>query len=48
LPVARELGETALMFLVDPTFDDRDMEHMADVIEEVFAEAVVPAPALAT
>ncbi len=48
LPVARELGDTALMFLVDPTLGDGDMEHMADVIEAVFAEAVMPAPALAT
>jgi len=42
LPVARELGETSLMLLVDPTYGDADMEHVADVIEEVFAEAVMP------
>ena len=39
LPVARELGETALMFLIDPTFGDADMKRKADVVEAVFAEA---------
>jgi dTDP-4-amino-4,6-dideoxygalactose transaminase len=39
LPVARELGETALMFLIDPTFGDADMKRTADVVEAVFAEA---------
>jgi dTDP-4-amino-4,6-dideoxygalactose transaminase len=39
LPVARELGETALMFLIDPTFGDADMRRTADVVEAVFAEA---------
>jgi dTDP-4-amino-4,6-dideoxygalactose transaminase len=39
LPVARELGETALMFLIDPTFGDADMKRTADVVEAVFAGA---------
>jgi dTDP-4-amino-4,6-dideoxygalactose transaminase len=39
LPVARRLGETALMFLIDPTFDDADMERTADAVEAAFAEA---------
>jgi dTDP-4-amino-4,6-dideoxygalactose transaminase len=39
LPVARALGETALMFLIDPTFGDADMARTADVVEAVFAEA---------
>jgi dTDP-4-amino-4,6-dideoxygalactose transaminase len=43
LPVAQALGETALMFLVDPTLTGIDMEHTADVVEEVFAQAARPA-----
>jgi dTDP-4-amino-4,6-dideoxygalactose transaminase len=39
LPVAKALGETALMFLIDPTFGDADMERTADAVEAVFAEA---------
>lgn len=39
LPVARELGETSLMFLVHPTLTAADMERMADVVEGVMAEA---------
>ena len=39
LPVARRLGETALMFLIDPTFTDADMERTADAVEAAFAEA---------
>jgi dTDP-4-amino-4,6-dideoxygalactose transaminase len=43
LPVAQALGETALMFLVDPALTGIDMEHTADVVEEVFAQAARPA-----
>jgi dTDP-4-amino-4,6-dideoxygalactose transaminase len=43
LPVARSLGETALMFLIDPTFADADMERSADAVEAAFAEAGQPA-----
>lgn len=39
LPVARALGETALMFLIDPSFADADMERTADAVEAAFAEA---------
>ncbi|WP_261664957.1 DegT/DnrJ/EryC1/StrS family aminotransferase [Deinococcus sp. Marseille-Q6407] len=39
LPVARELGETSLMFLVHPTLSGADMEAMADVICSVLKEA---------
>jgi dTDP-4-amino-4,6-dideoxygalactose transaminase len=39
LPVARRLGETALMFLIDPTLSDADMQRTADAVEAVFAEA---------
>jgi len=37
LPVAKELGETSLMFLVHPTLSDRDMEDTADAVEKVLA-----------
>jgi dTDP-4-amino-4,6-dideoxygalactose transaminase len=43
LPVAKELGETALMFLVDPTLGDAEMEQTADAVEAAFAEATQPA-----
>lgn len=39
LPVARELGETSLMFLVHPTLSEADMAHMADVVDTIMAEA---------
>jgi len=35
LPVAQELGETALMFLVHPTLSDLDMRDAADAVEKV-------------
>jgi dTDP-4-amino-4,6-dideoxygalactose transaminase len=37
LPVAKELGETALMFLAHPTLNARDMEDTANAIEKVLA-----------
>lgn len=39
LPVARELGETSLMFLVHPTLLTADMERMAAVVEKVMGAA---------
>lgn len=39
LPVARELGETSLMFLVHPTLSDNDLDLACRVIQEVFAMA---------
>ncbi len=39
LPVARELGETSLMFQVHPTLDPEHMHLTADLVEEVMAEA---------
>jgi dTDP-4-amino-4,6-dideoxygalactose transaminase len=39
LPVAKELGETALMFLVHPTLNELDMKDMADAVEKVLAFA---------
>ena len=35
LPVARELGETSLMFLVHPTLAPEDMDEACRVVEEV-------------
>ena len=35
LPVARELGETALMFLVHPTLSEDDMDDTASAVEKV-------------
>jgi hypothetical protein len=40
LPVARELGETALMFLIHPTLSENDMHDAADAVEKVLACAV--------
>ena len=37
LPVARELGETTLMFLVHPTLTDLDIEDTASAVEKVLA-----------
>jgi len=39
LPIAWELGETALMFLVHPTLSERDMHDTADAVEKVLAYA---------
>ncbi|WP_322768768.1 DegT/DnrJ/EryC1/StrS aminotransferase family protein [Frankia sp. Cr1] len=39
LPVARELGETSLAFLVHPTIDLSDMADVADAVEKVLAVA---------
>lgn len=39
LPVARELGETSLMFLVDHTLSATDMHAVADAVEGVMREA---------
>ncbi len=39
LPVARELGETSLMFLVHPTLSEGDMFDTARAIEKVMAVA---------
>ncbi len=39
LPVARELGETSLMFLVHPTLSVEDMERTCGIVAEVMARA---------
>ena len=37
LPVAKELSDTSLMFLVHPTLSDLDMQDTADAVEKVMA-----------
>ncbi len=39
LPVAKELGETSLMFLVHPTLTDTEMKLTCDAISEVMKKA---------
>ncbi len=39
LPVAKELGETSLMFLVHPTLGEREMEETVRVVRAVMGEA---------
>lgn len=39
LPVARELGETSLMFLCHPTLTEAEVEKICDVLREVMLEA---------
>ena len=39
LPVARELGETSLMFLVHPTITNADIEDTCAAVDKVFAAA---------
>jgi dTDP-4-amino-4,6-dideoxygalactose transaminase len=43
LPVAKELGETSLMFLVHPSLSNQDIEKTCAVIREVMATAEVAA-----
>lgn len=40
MPVARELGETSLMFLVHPTLSEEDMCDICDAVEKVMLAAV--------
>lgn len=41
LPVARELGETSLLFPVHPTLSVEDIHDMCDVVEEVLCSATI-------
>jgi len=41
LPVARELGDTSLMFLVHPTLNDQNIEHTCEALERVMSQAVI-------
>jgi hypothetical protein len=40
LAVAKELGETSLMFLVHPTMSERHIRRTVDVVREVMTQAV--------
>lgn len=39
LPVAKELGDTSLMFLVHPTLSSQEIDRTRQVLEEVMSEA---------
>jgi dTDP-4-amino-4,6-dideoxygalactose transaminase len=39
LPVAKNLGETSLMFLVHPTLTDDEINKTTDAIQKVFTQA---------
>ena len=39
LKVAKELGESSLMFLVHPTIDEEVMQIYAEIVKEVFLKA---------
>lgn len=39
LPVAQDLGQQSLMFLVHPTLDSNDMERVANVVDLVMSQA---------
>lgn len=41
LPVARELGETSLMFLVHPSIEDRHVDKSCEVLEKVMGRSVL-------
>ncbi|MGB0867269.1 MAG: aminotransferase, partial [Granulosicoccaceae bacterium] len=40
LPVAKELGETSLMFMVHPTLTEQEIAKTCDVLTEVMKMAV--------
>jgi dTDP-4-amino-4,6-dideoxygalactose transaminase len=40
LPVAKELGETSLMFLVHPTLTEQEIQKTCSVLAEVMSRAV--------
>ena len=39
LPVAKELGETSIAFLVHPTLTDQEIQKTCDTIHQVLSEA---------
>lgn len=39
LPVAKELGETSLMFLVHPTLTEKEIEQTCSAIKDVLSLA---------
>jgi len=42
LPVAKELGETSLMFLVHPTLTEQELDEMCLVIDQVADSCAIP------
>ena len=46
LPIAKELAESSLMFLVHPKLEIEHIEYACDVIEKVMALATIPEAAL--
>jgi dTDP-4-amino-4,6-dideoxygalactose transaminase len=48
LAVARELGESSLMFLVHPTLHEAHIERTCDVVEDVMSRAARPQRIMAT
>ena len=42
LPVARELGETSLMFLVHPTLSEAEMQRTCEVLRQIMEEGARP------
>ncbi len=44
LPVARELGDTSLMFLVHPTLTDAEISKTCGVIQKVMSQASMSSP----
>jgi len=40
--VARELGETSLMFMVHPTLTEENMHYVVGQVKEVMAHAKAP------
>ena len=48
LPVAKELGETSLMFLVHPKLTEEHIEHTGRVVEKVMVSATVPPTSVQT
>lgn len=45
LPIAQELGETSLMFLVHPTLTDAHIRQTCEALHEVMQQATLPCPA---
>jgi dTDP-4-amino-4,6-dideoxygalactose transaminase len=41
LPVAKELGETSLMFLVHPTLTDTEIQKTCEVIKQILSQAKI-------
>ncbi|WDP85954.1 MAG: hypothetical protein HUN05_13075 [Desulfobacter sp.] len=40
LPVAKQLGETSMMFMVHPTLDETMIQFVIDQVKKVMARAV--------